>query len=106
MSGELIIHRNRTNVVPLGLGFDVSGDTITSQIRLNPGDTGDPLCEWTVTFATDGTNGELILTLTSEDLNEVTANYGYMDLKRVSGGEPLSVFLEPLKVAFKGVVTL
>jgi hypothetical protein len=106
MSGELIIHRNRTNIVPIGLGMDVSGDVITSQIRTEPGAEGPPLAEWTVAFATDGTDGELVLTLTSEDLASVTANYGYMDLKRESGGEPLSVFLEPLKVAFKGVVTL
>jgi hypothetical protein len=106
MSGELVIHRNRTNIVPLGLGMDVSGDTITSQIRVEPGADGDPLAEWDVTFATDGTDGEIILTLTSTQLAGITVNYGYMDLKRVSGGEPLSVFLEPLQVHFQGVVTL
>ena len=106
MSGELVVHRNRTNIVPLGLGFDVSGDTITSQIRVEPGEADPPLAEWTVTFATDGTDGEIVLTLLEEDVSAIDVNYGYMDLKRVSGGEPLSVFLEPLKVHFQGVVTV
>jgi hypothetical protein len=106
MSGELIVHRNRTNRVPLGLGFPVNGDVITSEIREHPGDTGAPLATWTVTYATDGSDGEIILTLLPSQLTTVTVNYGYMDLKRVSGGQPLSVFLEPLKVHFQGVVTL
>ena len=28
-----------------------------------------------------------------------------MDLKRVSGGEPLAIFDKPLEVVFQGVVT-
>ena len=106
MSGELVVHRNRTNIVPLGLGFDVSGDTITSQIRIEPGAEGAPLAEWDVSFATDGSDGEIVLTLLEADVSAITVNYGYMDLKRVSGGEPLPVFLEPLKVHFQGVVTV
>ena len=106
MSGELIVHRNRTNVVPLSLGFDVSGDTITSQIRRELGETGTPLAEWEVTFDTDGTDGEIILTLPEASVEIITANYGWMDLKRTSNGQPLSVFLEPLRVKFQGVVTV
>lgn len=105
MSGELIVHRNRTNRVPLGIGINVSGETITSEIRKEKDHTSDLLATWTVTFATDGTDGELILTLPQSAVNLVTANYGYMDLKRSSGGVFLPVFSEPLKVKFQGVVT-
>lgn len=105
MSGELIVHRNRTNVVPLSLGMDVSGDTITSQIRAEDRIDATLLCTWVVTFKTDGTDGEIILTLPVSAVGAVTKNYGYMDLKRVSGGEPLSVFRDSLKVKFQGVVT-
>lgn len=105
MSGELIVHRNRTNRVPLSLGYSVAGDTITSQIRTEPGATGAPLATWAVTFVTDGSDGEIVLTLLAAQVSAIAENYGYMDLKRVSGGQPLSVFLEPLRVHFQGVVT-
>lgn len=106
MSGILIIHKDRTNVVPVSLGFDVSGDVITSQIRAEPDSTSWLLCEWDVSFASDGSDGEIVLTLDNAEISSVNVKYGYMDLKRVSGGEPLSIFLEPLKVKFQGVVTL
>jgi hypothetical protein len=106
MSGDLIVHRDRTNVVTLGLGIPVDGDTITSQIRRAPGEEGAPLAEWTVAFTTDGADGEITLTLPHTAVADITDNYAWMDLKRVSGGEPLSVFLEPLRVKFQGVVTV
>lgn len=105
MSDELILHRNRTNIIRLGLGMDVSLDTITSEVKAEIDPDADPLVTFDVTFDTDGTDGELILTVDDEDVSAVTQNYGWMDLKRVSGGEPLSVFLEPLRVKFQGVVT-
>lgn len=100
----LIIHRGRTNVVLLGIGVDVSGDTITSQIRTKRDVNSPLLAEWEVTPVTDGTDGELRLTLSAEKTNVSNTN-GYMDLKRVSSGQPLSVFAEPLRVSFQGVVT-
>lgn len=105
MSGEVVVHRNRTTKVLLNLGFDVSGDTITSQIREEADVSSNLLATWTVSFDTDGTDGKLTLTLSSSDVATVTKKYGYMDLKRVSGGEPLPVFKEPIKVKFQGVVT-
>jgi hypothetical protein len=58
-----------------------------------------------VTFDSDGTDGKLILTLDDSDTNAITASSGYMDLKRVSGGEPIPVFDKPLEVVFRGSVT-
>lgn len=105
MTKPLIIHKNRTNIVQLSLGMDVSSDTFTSDIKAVVSPTATPLVSFTIAFATDGTDGELVLRIDDSALANVTAKFGYMDLKRLSNGEPLSVFLEPLKVEFQGVVT-
>lgn len=100
----IYIHKNRTNLVMVSLGIDVSQDTITSQIRAERDVTSDLLATWTVSFITDGTDGELLLTL-DDAITWPAKSNGFMDLKRVSGGEPISVFQEPIPVAFVGVVT-
>lgn len=105
MYDELIIHKNRTNVIAVGLAFDVSEDTITSQIRSGLKENSELLVEFDVFFATDGTDGELLLVLDDEETGDITKTYGYMDLKRVTNGQPVSVFTKPLKVVFKEVVT-
>lgn len=105
MSGEIVVHKSRTNVVTVGLGIDVSEDTITSEVRSQP-DIGSALImTWDVEFATDGTDGELILTVDDVITAQIEANSGYMDLKRVSGAEPVPVFDTPLEVIFRGSVT-
>lgn len=105
MAGELIVYKNRTNVVPVNLGYDVSADTITSEIRVGKNKESTLIATWSVDFLTDGTDGKLILTLDDSDLDTITQKYGYMDLKRVSGGEPLPVFKHVLKVLFEDTVT-
>lgn len=105
MENELIVHRNRTNIVPLNLGFNVSQDIITSEIREEVDPTSNLLATWVVEFTTDGVDGELTLILPESEIIDVEKKYGWMDLKRESGGVSLPVFREPLKVAFKGVVT-
>lgn len=105
MPQSITIHRNRTNIIPVSLGFDVSGDTFSSEIRKERDATSLKLAEFVVTFDTDGVDGELILTLDDAVVNLITAHRGYMDIKRVSSGEPLAVFDEPLEVFFKGSVT-
>jgi hypothetical protein len=106
MSGKVIVYKNRTNVITVSLGIDVSADTITSEIRSEP-DVNSPLiATWVVSFKTDGHDGELILKLDDLNTSQIKANSGYMDLKRISGSEPLAVFDQPLEVAFRGAVTL
>lgn len=105
MSNEVVVHRNRTNILPVSLGTDVSGETFTSEIRAKVDPTSTLLATWTVTFLTDGSDGELVLRIDNSNLTNVAKNYGYMDIKRMSGGEPLAVLLEPLRVKFQGVVT-
>jgi streptogramin lyase len=56
-------------------------------------------------FVTDGEDGELVLTLDNTITEQITANAGYMDLKRMVSGEPVPVFDKPLEVTFRGTVT-
>lgn len=105
MYDSIIIHRNRTNKILVNVGVDVSLDTITSEIRTEKLSTSTLIATWVVSFVTNGSNGELLLTLDNSALTSVEESYGYMDLKRVSGGEPLSIFKYPVKVLFQGVVT-
>jgi hypothetical protein len=105
VTNPVIVHRARTNVVTMDLGFDISADTFTSEIRAEPEVTSALLATWTVSFETDGTDGILVLELDDVDAGQVTVDSGYMDIKRVSAGEPLPVFDRPLEVEFRGVVT-
>lgn len=102
MSNILVIHKGRTNVVPVSLGIDVSGDTITSEIRAS---SGTLIATWEVTFDSDGTDGEIILRLDDSVTGPITYSTGQMDLKRVSSGEPYPVFDTPLEVEFRETVT-
>jgi hypothetical protein len=105
MANKLKVHKGRTNIITVNMGMDVSGDTITSEIRSEP-EQGSPLiAEWGVEFTTDGTDGELTLTMDDLISGQITAKAGFMDIKRVSAGEPLPVFDTPLEVVFQGTVT-
>ena len=106
MSDSIVVHKGRTNVVTLDLGIDVSGDIITSEIRTKPEQTSALIATWVVTALTDGSDGKFVLTLDNTFSSQITVSSGWMDVKRLSGGEPLSVFDEPLLVEFKGTVTV
>lgn len=102
---KLVVHKGRTNVVPVSLGYDVSSDTITSEIRTHKAPDADLIATWSVTFLTDGTDGELLLTLDDSVTEDIDETNGYMDIKRVTSGEPLPVFDSPIEVVFETVVT-
>lgn len=103
---QIIVHKGRTNVVSVSLGYDISDETFTSQIRESPNASSDLIATWAVSFETDGKDGELLLTLDDAATQEITKLVGYMDIKRVTAGEPLTVFDEPLQVLFKDTVTV
>lgn len=105
MSGTLTIYRDRTNIVPLHLGYDVSADTFRSQIRVGKSKTSLLIAEFDVTFLTDGTDGELLLTLDDSVAATIVQDKGFTDVKRVSAGEPFQVYDEPIPVRFKDTVT-
>lgn len=106
MNEPLIIHKGRTTVLPVSLGFDVSNDIVTSQIREEKNPLSQLIATWEVRFLTDGVDGELILVLDDAVSGVIEQVQGYMDLKRMTGGEPVSIFDEPVEVLFKDVVTV
>lgn len=106
MSSKIVVHKDRTNILTVSLGIDVSADIITSEIRSEPDVEAPLIATWAVSFKTDGTDGELILRLDDIDTAQIKANSGYMDLKRVVGDEPFAVFDQAVEVAFRGSVTL
>lgn len=98
----VLVYKDRTTRVTVGLGMDVSDDIITSEIRTK---AGDLIVEWTVEFDSDGTNGELILTIDNALTTDITAETGEMDFKRMSGSEPLPIIARPIEVQFIKSVT-
>lgn len=105
MSNKVIVHKNRTNTLLVNMGINVVGSVITSEIRSEPSVDSPLIAQWVVSYVTDGTDGKLKLVLDNTFTADIKANSGYMDMKRVVGGEPLAVFDEPLEVAFIGTVT-
>lgn len=103
----IIIKRGRTNIVPVSIGFDVSGDTITSQIRVDESLSSTLIATWAVSFETDGTDGEILLTLDDDITTSIVQSVGYMDLKRVGGAGTLPIFNDPpvLQVVFVDSIT-
>jgi hypothetical protein len=106
MSEPIIIHKGRTNVITASLGFNVANDVLTSEIRSQRTPSSLLIATWTITYVIDGLDGEIVLTLDNSALNNITVNRGFMDIKRVTNGEPISVFDTPLEVIFKDVVTI
>lgn len=106
MITPIIVQKGRTVVVPVSIGYDISADTYTSQIRTEKNFQSELIAVWDVSFLTDGTDGELLLTLDDNITTSIVQDHGYMDLKRVSNGEPLPVFDEILEVLFKDTVTI
>lgn len=103
---QLIVHKGRTVVVPVSLGYDVSNDTFTSEIRTDKDPESELIASWVVSFETDGIDGNLILVLDDSVTSEITKSVGYMDIKRITGGEPVDVFDSPLEVLFRNTVTV
>ncbi len=103
---QVSVHKGRTVILPVSVGFDVSQDTITSDIRVDKDSLSELIASWVVSFETDGVDGELILTLDNAVTALITKSVGYMDLKRVTGGEPVPVFDEPIEVLFKDSITV
>lgn len=102
---EIVLFKNRTNRFKVNLGIDVSGDTFTCQVR-EKAIVSAPLIATATSVlpVTTGVDGMLYVLFDDNTLNAVTAKSGYLDLKRMSGGEPLPVFA-PVKVKFQEVVT-
>jgi hypothetical protein len=107
VSGEkIVVHKGRTCTVPVSLGIDVSADTFTSEIRTEADQEAPLIMTWTVTKPGGGTDGELLLTVDDSVTVGIKENSGFMDIKRVSGGQPIPLFDRPVEVEFRGTVTV
>lgn len=96
MSHGVVVYKGRTNRITVSIpGVDLSNDVITSEIRT---EAGLLIVAWDVSFDSDGTDGELILTLDDTDTASIPYATGVMDLKRVTGGEQVAVFDDVLEV--------
>lgn len=106
MYTPIVVVKGRDNVLTIGLGEDVSEDTFTSEIRVAEDPESALIAEWVVSFKTDGTDGELVLSLSAIATAEIQHKTGWMDIKRVStGGKVPPVFEGALPVVFKSTVT-
>lgn len=103
---QIVVHKGRTNKLLVAVGFDVSNDVLTSEIRAEKDQESELIATWSVAFVDDGVDGELVLTLDNSVVSAVTKSKGYMDIKRVTGGEPVSLFDDILEVLFKDTVTV
>lgn len=103
MGAQLRVYKNRTNILPVSFGIDVSEDILTSEIRSL---SGELIATWVITFTGDGTDGETEFKLDNSAVSGITHQMGLMDVKRVTGGEPIPVWEEPLEVIFVDSVTV
>jgi hypothetical protein len=108
----LPIFRNRTNRIKVNVGYDISADTLVSEIREEKTHTSTLIATLDIDYRTDtvedpgdGTDGKLLLTLDDSDVPLLPPKYAYMDIKRISGGEPLTVMKRPIRVRFQEVIT-
>jgi len=103
---QIVVKKGRTVMIPVSLGFDASNDSFTSQIRAEKNSESELIATWNVSFSTDGIDGELVLTLDDSVTRDITRTIGYMDLVRITGGEPIPVFDELLEVYFEDSISV
>jgi hypothetical protein len=101
----IIVHRKRTKVLTVSLARDISDESFESQIREGKDSESELIATWDIAFLTDGTDGELVFTLDDAVTTNVEKARGWMDIKQITGSEPISVFDEPLEVLFKNPIT-
>lgn len=102
---QIIIHRGRTVVVPVSVSYDLTGSTITSDIRKTRKASSDLIASWSVSFKTDGSDGDFLLTIPHDVTTPIVDELGYMDIKRVLDGEPTNIIDTPIQVVFVDAIT-
>lgn len=105
MAYEIVVKKGRTNVVLVSVPYNISEESFSSEIRSAPSPTSPLIATWEVTFENDGNDGKLRLCLDDTVTGLITESQGYMDIKRVSNGEPLPLFNGFILVTFEKVVT-
>lgn len=102
----LKLKKLRHQTIRFELGADYSADILTSDIRVAKDDESELIATWTIDPETDGTDGVYLFTLDDADLPSSMVSKGFMDVKRVSAGEPLvGPFDGYITVVFQEVIT-
>lgn len=102
---QIVIERGRTITLPVKVSYDVSEDTITSDIRVSRNSSSLLIAHWMVSYRTDGKDGELLFVLDDSVTANIAEHFGYMDIKRVTGGEPVGMVDTPMEVIIRDVIT-
>ena len=105
MYEPIIVYKTWTTTVILDMGFDCSTDQFYSDIR---DQNGDLIASWGFSAETDGTDGRFLMTIDNSVSSVdpvLTATKGSMDIKRVTGGEPVPAINGKLDVFFREVDT-
>lgn len=103
MSEYITVQKGRTVTVAVNLVVIDEGDTFSSEIRSERNTSSVLIATWEIDV--DVPNKELTLTLDNSITEEIEHSLGYMDIKRITDGEPVSVFNKPLEVRFEEVIT-
>ena len=98
------VHKHRTTELHVILPYPTENDIFTSQVRKGRSQATEVIVEWNVSKSEESSN-KLILVIDDELASTITETTGYMDIKRVTAGEPLAVFNDPILVTFKDVIT-
>lgn len=98
------VRRGRTERVTVYLPYSVAGDEVTSEMRAGLHRGAKLIATWDVVV--DEEDGRKIyLTLDDSDTSGIVETTGYMDLKRVTGGEPVQILENPLLVLISDPIT-
>lgn len=84
---------------------DLSTDSWKAQLRSAPSSLSDLFTEFTVD-TTDAATGVLILRLTPAVTATLSADAGWYDLLRTTGGSPVSIFDRPLQADIREMPTV
>ena len=102
---SLTIYKNRTNRVLFKSGVDAPEDEWYSEIRVGKTQDSDLIVAWTFEPVDGGDPGDFLISIDDSLLQDVSHSRGYMDIKRISAGEPLPVLKDIIIVKFKDTVT-
>lgn len=98
---KIRVYKARRNVLSVDFGFDITGSTITSEIRTQGGVL---IATWTVAVV-NAPAGLVTLTIDDSVSTSIAYKTGLMDFKRIVAGEPYAIVDYPIEVEFIEAVT-
>lgn len=102
---HITVWKRRSITFEFALAHQIGDDIYTSEIRRGQSVNTPLIATWNVSVKPGGMNKTLIFSMDDSVTSLITVNYGWMDLKRVSNGEPLPVLNYSIPVLFKDVIT-